>query len=77
MTPENFCYWLNGLFEISNTDSITDEQVKIIKEHLNLVFNKVTQNGFNPGKYDQISLMTPIDSEFYKKTFCSYTPVSC
>ena len=38
MNSIDFSFWLQGFFEISGTDSVTDEQVKIIKNHLNLVF---------------------------------------
>lgn len=41
MTPVNFCYWLQGFFEISEVDkeiTLTPEQVKMIRAHLNLVF---------------------------------------
>ena len=41
MTPVNFCYFLQGFFEISEVDkeiTLTPEQVKMIRAHLNLVF---------------------------------------
>ena len=41
MTPVNFCYFLQGYFEISEVDkeiTLTPEQVKMIRAHLNLVF---------------------------------------
>ena len=42
MTPINFAYWLQGFFEISETNNteiiLTPEQVKMIRAHLNLVF---------------------------------------
>lgn len=38
MTSRDFAYWLQGFFEISNQKSISADQVKIIKNHLNLVF---------------------------------------
>ncbi len=42
MTPVNFAYWLQGFFEISETNNteitLTPEQVKMIRTHLNLVF---------------------------------------
>ena len=42
MTPVNFCYFLQGFFEISEVQneeiSLTPEQVKMIRAHLNLVF---------------------------------------
>lgn len=43
MTPENFAYWLQGFSEICG-QTPSKEQWEIIKDHLNLVFNKVTPN---------------------------------
>lgn len=59
MTPENFCYWLHGYFEIERARqngspfgvqpvSITPIQSLVIEEHLNLVFHKVTADDFKP-----------------------------
>lgn len=42
MTPENFCYWLHGWFEIGNPASLTTQQLQEIKNHLDTVFNKIT-----------------------------------
>jgi hypothetical protein len=42
MTPQNFCYWLQGYFELTNGSNLSEEQVNLIKEHLQLTFNKVT-----------------------------------
>jgi len=42
MTPEQFCYWLQGTFEINNSKTFDEPQVQIIKDHLNTVFNKIT-----------------------------------
>lgn len=42
MTPENFCYWLQGYFEISDSDSLNDHQIQEVKNHLALVLNKKT-----------------------------------
>ena len=41
MSPEAFCYWLNGYCELDGAHP-TPEQWKSIQEHLKLVFNKVT-----------------------------------
>lgn len=35
-----FCYWLNGFFDLSETDELTEEQVQVIKKHLALVFEQ-------------------------------------
>ena len=48
MTPEQFCYWLQGFFEIEYASNnpekvtLTSRQVETIKDHLKLVFNKQT-----------------------------------
>lgn len=42
MSPENFAYWLQGYFEISKSEELTKEQVQEIKDHLKLVFLKLT-----------------------------------
>lgn len=47
MTPENFCYWLQGFSEL-NGQAPTEDQWKSITEHLGLVFKKVTPPG--PGQ---------------------------
>lgn len=44
MTPEQFCYWLQGYFEMSETEKLDKKHVKILKDHLALVFKKVTPN---------------------------------
>lgn len=43
MTPEQFCYWLQGFFELScPIDGLSPSQIAAIRDHLNTVFNKVT-----------------------------------
>jgi len=37
-----FCYWLQGYFEIGKPYSLNKDQVEEIKNHLDLVFKKVT-----------------------------------
>lgn len=38
MRSRDFAYWMQGFFEISDSDDVTPEQIRIIKKHLNLVF---------------------------------------
>ena len=40
MKAHEFCYWLQGFFEISNESEqpLSKTQVKIIQNHLNMVF---------------------------------------
>ena len=41
MTPEQFCYWLQGYAELTESQP-TPEQWKMMQEHLQTVFYKVT-----------------------------------
>ena len=79
MTPENFCYWLQGFLELrKNTnsahDAMTLEQVEIVQEHLRLVFTKVTGNP----SFDELtkSLSKELKESEHKKPQ-NRTPVSC
>ena len=38
MTSVDFCYWLQGFFELSESEKLTEKQIEIIKNHLKLVF---------------------------------------
>lgn len=42
MSPENFVYWLQGYLELSDSKDLDSNQLDIVKDHLKLVFNKVT-----------------------------------
>lgn len=74
MTPENFCYWLQGLFELEDVESpygLSKQQTEKIKHHLQLVFRKETpihkdENGYHSF---QLDLKDPI--------IANYPPYSC
>jgi hypothetical protein len=38
MTSRDFCYWLQGYFELTGNNIVSENQVQCIKNHLNLVF---------------------------------------
>lgn len=57
MTPEQFVYWLQGFFEISNPESLNVTQTQIIQDHLKLVFKKETPD-FRHNPYDPVCDMT-------------------
>lgn len=42
MRPSEFCYWLQGYFELSNAEELTVEQINEIKKHLRLVCHPST-----------------------------------
>lgn len=42
MTPEQFCYWMQGYVELTGSNEVTPEVWASIKDHLQLVFEKKT-----------------------------------
>lgn len=42
MEALQFCYWLQGALELGQQQALSEEQVKIVQDHLNLVLKKVT-----------------------------------
>ena len=38
MTSRDFCYWLQGYFEIDQPEELTKEKLEKIRNHLNMVF---------------------------------------
>lgn len=37
MTPENFCHWLQGVFDAGESICLTNDQLQKIKDNLRLV----------------------------------------
>ncbi len=59
MTPEQFCYWMQGFVEMNQeNDTITEKQWLIIKDHLKTVFTKVT-----PDRNISKKLESPLDDQ--------------
>jgi hypothetical protein len=44
MTFSEFAYWMQGFFEMTEANNLTEAQVQMIKDHLKLVFNPVVAN---------------------------------
>lgn len=38
MTSREFCYWMQGFFELYGPKTINEKETELIKKHLNLVF---------------------------------------
>ena len=38
MNAVDFCYWLQGNFELNDVKAMSKEQMQVIQNHLNLVF---------------------------------------
>lgn len=73
MTPKNFTYWIQGFFEISDAKKLDETQVQIIKDHLDLVFNKVTPDRkFKmPNFPTEEKTSIPFEFDLMPKVYCS------
>ena len=54
MNSIDFCYWLQGHFEISETTELNEKQVEIIKNHLNLVFKHEIDGMYEKDKLQDV-----------------------
>lgn len=62
MSPENFCYWLQGLFELQpDLKELTPAQIDMIKQHLMYVFGSKQQPAiqFNPPPGQPYPMQSP------------------
>ncbi len=65
MTPERFCDWLQGFVELTETDSISDKQWLVIKDHLKLVFDKKTPD--RSTVLPTVTKLGDIDWDYFRK----------
>jgi hypothetical protein len=42
MTPEQFVYWLQGWLELSESPTLSETQVQVVKDHIAQVLTKTT-----------------------------------
>jgi len=53
MLARDFAYFLQGFFEITDPKTINEEQTKMIKNHLNLVFHHDIDKQYSKGDGSQ------------------------
>jgi hypothetical protein len=64
MTSDQFCYWLHGFMELTEEHrGLTPNQVKVISDHLDLVFKKVTQERIRPSTQPFKPLYPPFTND--------------
>jgi hypothetical protein len=77
MTPEQFCYWLQGRAEMQPDNPPSVEEWKMIAEHLQLVFQKKPMIKLDavpsPYAYEAARLQGLVDTTLAKK-FLSEIP---
>jgi hypothetical protein len=54
MTSRDFAYWLQGFFEIAKPETISAEQLTMIKNHLAMVFKHEIDPSFGDKKHQSI-----------------------
>lgn len=63
MTSRDFCYWLQGFFEIGAVESMTPGQVDMVKRHLNMVFYHEIDPSYSKDKQHLASLQKIHDGD--------------
>jgi len=72
MNSESFTYWLQGFVELSDTDTISEKQWLMIKDHLKLVFDKKTPDRSeykNPNYQELVDALRPKPVDLIGKKF--------
>ena len=54
MKADNFCYWLQGLMELEDPKTITEEQLNDIKAHLRITFKYDIDKRYGDDKHQEV-----------------------
>ncbi len=54
MTRRDFCYWLQGFFELSENEQLSKSQTESVKKHLSLVFKHEIDPSMGPKEHQDI-----------------------
>lgn len=56
MTSRDFCYWLQGLFELGEPQSLDAKQTELVKRHLAMVFiHEIDPSAGPPEKQSELN----------------------
>jgi hypothetical protein len=68
MTSRDFCYWLQGFFELGELSAMNSNQTDLIKKHLALVFKHEIDPSYGDAKkqdeLNKIHSSSPFDSPY-------------
>jgi hypothetical protein len=53
MTSRDFVYWLQGFMEIADPKALTEEQIKTVRNHINMVFIHEIDPSYGDAKHQQ------------------------
>ncbi len=74
MTSRDFCYWLQGFFEIARNETIDKSQTEMIKRHLALVFKHEIDPSYSG---NAVELQAIHDGKTYEKKPFSDGMIRC
>lgn len=55
MNSRDFCFWLQGMFELTNLKALDEKQVELIRRHLQMVFIHEIDPSFPPEQQQALS----------------------
>tara|TARA_Y100001973_G_C5197892_1_gene335585 strand:- start:844 stop:1038 length:195 start_codon:yes stop_codon:yes gene_type:complete len=55
MKSVEFCYWLQGMFELTDTKELNEQQTEMIKKHLQLVFVHEIDNSYPENQQSKLN----------------------
>ena len=56
MKSRDFCYWLQGLFELQNPKALDEKQTDLIRAHLHMVFIHEIDPSFPQNQQEQLNM---------------------
>lgn len=68
MKSTEFAYWLQGFFELSETNTLSERQVETIKNHLKLVFYHEIDPSYSTDPVVQETMQNIHDGNPQKRT---------
>lgn len=63
MTEKEFVIWLHGFLEISGVKTLDENQLQVIKDHLNVFFTKVTPDREKQRREDTLTDLKKLAEE--------------
>lgn len=54
MTSRDFCFWLQGVLEVADPKTLNEQQLLLVKKHLNLVFKHEIDPSMGSSEAQQI-----------------------
>lgn len=63
MTSRDFCYWLQGLFELDSPKELNVRQTTLIKKHLAMVFKHEIDPSFGEESLEELRAIHKAESQ--------------